>query len=109
MPEGLAAPADVEGFAQLSSHPLHKTTKVRARRPTQQTFFTDPWTPLADGPGTVQPRVPMSVPSPGAARASVSGPGLGMCALQKGHRTPLSRPAEALFVALIGAGMRCSA
>ena len=30
MPEGLAAPEDVEGFAQLSSHPLHKTTKVRA-------------------------------------------------------------------------------
>ena len=36
MPEGLAAPEDIEGFAQLSSHPLHKTTKVRA-----------PWAPAS--------------------------------------------------------------
>jgi hypothetical protein len=30
MPPGLATPADIGAFAQLSSHPLHKTTKARA-------------------------------------------------------------------------------
>ena len=29
MPEGLATPDDVGAFSQLSSHPLHKTTKAR--------------------------------------------------------------------------------
>jgi hypothetical protein len=30
MPAGLATPQEIEGLSLLSSHPLHKSTKVRS-------------------------------------------------------------------------------